>query len=739
MKLEKEKILSLYMLCLLPAAGFAVFWSMVGFRWQNVDLPFLAYAAVTVVFASSFQIKLPRSNVHLTASDALLVFGLLVYGIEAAILLSVIESAVNSLQLRRSGVWMKPRTMLFNVQLSAIAMLFSGLAFEIVSERLVAFDSLAGFLLTLTAVSISMFAVNCVVIAPILSLKNDRSIFANLREYASESTLIHVIGVFTGGLIFKTLLHIDLTTLIAALGVFSLVYWSYRRNISEVRRASSDQREAARRRAEQAESHVSELEQYIGELEKTGIELRESRERFKHAAYHDDLTGLPNRSYFIKKITDLLGENSRSEGPRFAVLFLDLNRFKTLNDSLGHSMGDLLITHVGARLTSSLRRGCTVGRFGGDEFAILFESVDSRESIAGVAAEIARQLAEPFSLSGRQVFSSVSIGIAFDEARYDRAEEVLRDSDIAMYYAKENQKPFEIFDQQMHDKAVSLLDLETDLRTAIRRKQFELFYQPIVDLDNARIVGFEALVRWIHPTRGLIPPNEFIHVAESTGLIIPMTVELLRDACLQIKKWQDVSNDDLMVSVNLSGKHFGYPTLVDQIADILEETGVQPSCLKLEITESAVMNDAEGAIAMLKRIKETGVKISIDDFGTGYSSLSYLHRFPIDTLKIDRSFVNTMEEGTENGEIVRTVIALARALKLDVIAEGIESVHQLHQLRVLGCEFGQGYLFSRPLPVAAIDRMLAEEVPWKGMVRDDESGIVVRNGEFTRLKWAQWT
>ncbi len=737
MKLDKEKILSLYMLCLLPAAGFAGFWSIVGFRWQIVDFPFLAYAAVTVVFASSFRIKLPRNNVHLTASDALLVFGMLVYGIEAAILLSVLESTVNSLQLRRSGVWMKPRTVLFNIQLSAIAMLLSGLVYEIVRTRLVDFDTLPGFLLTLTAVSLAMLAVNALVISPFLSVKNNRSVFINLREYASESTFVHVIGVFTGGLIFKTLLHIDLTMLIAALGLFSVGYWSYRRNISEVKNASADLREAERRRAEQAESHVSELEQYVWELEKTADELRESRERFKHAAYHDDLTGLPNRSYFIQKITDLLGESSNAGTPRFAVMFLDLNRFKTLNDSLGHSMGDLLITHVGARLTNSLRRGCMVGRFGGDEFAILFDSVDSRESIVRIAAEIARQLAEPFSLNGRQVFSSVSIGIAFDDARYDRAEEVLRDSDIAMYYAKENQKSFEVFDQHMHDTAVSLLDLETDLRTAIRRKQFELFYQPIIDLDNVRIAGFEALVRWSHPTRGLIPPNDFIPVAESTGLIIPLTVELLRDACWQIKKWQQSSNADLMVSVNLSGTHFGHPGLVDQIAEILAETGVQPCCLKLEITESAVMNDAEGAIAMLKRIKETGVKISIDDFGTGYSSLSYLHRFPIDTLKVDRSFVNTMEEGSENGEIVRTVIALARALKLEVIAEGIETVHQLHQLRILGCELGQGYLFARPLPVAEIDRMLSGDLPWKNVVSDSEFGVVARNGELTQLKWTQ--
>jgi EAL domain-containing protein (putative c-di-GMP-specific phosphodiesterase class I) len=292
----------------------------------------------------------------------------------------------------------------------------------------------------------------------------------------------------------------------------------------------------------------------------------------------------------------------------------------------------------------------------------------------------------------------------------------------------------------MHIRAVTRLQLETDLRFAIERNEFELYYQPIVGLETASLVGFEALVRWNHPQRGLVPPNEFISISESTGLIIPMTVQILHSACTQVVKWQRAANSSrpLSVAVNLSGKHFGHPALVDQINTIIAETGINPSSLKLELTESAVMENAETAILMLRQIKATGVQISIDDFGTGYSSLSYLHKFPIDLLKVDRSFVSAMEENSENGEIVRTVIALAKALNLKVVAEGIESIHQFHQLRVLGCEFGQGYLFSKPLPVADIERLLEDHSRWQSILPIGSTfGIPSSSSEVSHLRLAQ--
>jgi EAL domain-containing protein (putative c-di-GMP-specific phosphodiesterase class I) len=334
------------------------------------------------------------------------------------------------------------------------------------------------------------------------------------------------------------------------------------------------------------------------------------------------------------------------------------------------------------------------------------------------AERLSTRVAEPYTLDGRQVFTNVKIGIAYGSSKYIEAEDILRDADIAMYYAKDNNENHVIFDQKMHIRAMTRLQLETDLRFAIERNEFELYYQPIIGLDTASLIGFEALVRWNHPQRGLVPPNEFIPISESTGLIVPMTVKILHSACSQVAAWQRTwpSDKPLSVAVNLSGKHFAQPNLVDQINDVLATTGIDPSSLKLELTESAVMENAETAIRMLKEIKKTGVQISIDDFGTGYSSLSYLHRFPIDLLKVDRSFVSAMESNSENGEIVRTVIALAKALNLKVVAEGIESIHQFHQLRILGCEYGQGYLFAKPLPVADIEKLLDDKTRWQNIL-----------------------
>ncbi len=412
---------------------------------------------------------------------------------------------------------------------------------------------------------------------------------------------------------------------------------------------------------------------------------------------------------------------------KFAVLFLDINRFKTINDSLGHSMGDRLILHVAKRLATAVRENDLVARFSGDEFAFILNDISDVEEAIAFAERIKQKISAPFTLSGRQVFTSFSIGIALGGADYKLSEDVLRDADIAMYHAKDTEKDFVVFDKKMHVRAVTRMQLETDLRIALEREQLCVFYQPIIELDRMKLFGFEALVRWNHPQRGLIPPNEFIPVCEDTGLIVPLTLWVLRQSCRDLMEWQRKSpdNKNLVVSVNLSGKHFGHKDLVEQVKGVIDETGINPACLKLELTESAVMENAERVISMLKELRALGLKLSIDDFGTGYSSLSYLHRFPIDTLKVDRSFVSTMEDGSENGEIVRTVIALAKTLRLDVVAEGIETIHQLHQLRVLGCEYGQGYLFSRPVPLEEAERLLDDKARWETIIPAVQNSIPI--------------
>jgi EAL domain-containing protein (putative c-di-GMP-specific phosphodiesterase class I) len=347
-----------------------------------------------------------------------------------------------------------------------------------------------------------------------------------------------------------------------------------------------------------------------------------------------------------------------------------------------------------------LRPGDTVARLGGDEFTILLEDIDGLSEAIGVAERVEKELSSPFNLGGHEVFTSVSIGIASSEIGYERPEDILRDADTAMYRAKSLGKArHEVFDRTMHAHAMNLLKLETDMRRAIERKEFVLYYQPIISLEEFSITGFEALIRWEHPEYGLISPAEFIPVAEETGLILPIGRWVLREACRQMKEWQNRLDLalPLSMSVNLSAKQFMQPDLIKQVKDTLRETDLDAGSLKLEITESVVMENIETATEMLRQLRELGVESSIDDFGTGYSSLSYLHRFPSTTLKIDRSFVSRMNDHSENAEIVRTIIMLARNLGMNVIAEGIETRAQLEQLKSMDCAQGQGYFFSKAI------------------------------------------
>jgi diguanylate cyclase (GGDEF)-like protein/PAS domain S-box-containing protein len=436
-----------------------------------------------------------------------------------------------------------------------------------------------------------------------------------------------------------------------------------------------------------------------------------AEQQLLHDAFHDALTGLPNRALFIDRLKLALARHKRIGADQFAVLFLDLDRFKVINDSLGHAIGDQLLIGIARRLETCLRPGDTVARLGGDEFTILLEDVCDKQGIIAVAKRIGRELSLPFNIGGHEVFTTVSIGIAPSTTGYDRAEDILRDADTAMYRAKSLGKSrYEIFDREMHAHAMSLLHMETDLRRALERGEFAVHYQPIVSLETGEVQGFEALLRWQHPVHGFIPPSEFIPVAEETGIILPVGRWALEEACRQMREWQEQFPHaaPMFVSVNLSGRQFSNPELTDQIEQALRATGLAPESLKLEITESVVMDDIENTIGMLRRLRALGVESSIDDFGTGYSSLSYLHHFPSTTLKIDRSFISRMADQGENTEIVRTILLLARNLCMKVVAEGVETEGQLAQLQALSCDYGQGYLFSKPASATAIAKLLAE-------------------------------
>jgi len=411
------------------------------------------------------------------------------------------------------------------------------------------------------------------------------------------------------------------------------------------------------------------------------------------------LTGLPNRALFIDHLRLSVNHCRRRKNYLFAILFIDLDRFKVINDSLGHMAGDELLIGIARRLEVCLREGDTIARLGGDEFTILLDGISDNRDALRVAERVQEVLAQPFAHAGRELFVSASVGIKYSGNGDEQPEDLLRDADTAMYCAKALGKAqYKVFDAKMHANALTCLQIESDLRRAIEREEFTVNYQPIVSLQSGRLCGFEALVRWHHPERGLISPVEFIPVAEESGFIIQIDRWVLKQACAQMRRWHDVlpTTRRMKISVNLSCKQFMQPTIVAQILETLEETGLAANYLKLEITESVMMESGDYAMGVLQQLSAAGIELSLDDFGTGYSSLSYIHRFPVTALKIDRSFI-TRIDGDQNGEIVRAVVTLARNLGLEVVAEGIETVGQLDQLKALGCEQGQGFYFSAPV------------------------------------------
>ncbi len=458
-----------------------------------------------------------------------------------------------------------------------------------------------------------------------------------------------------------------------------------------------------------------ELETALEKLQREITYRNELQNKLIDIALHDPLTRLPNRVLFIKRLEKALQRAKQEPDYEFAVLFLDGDRFKVVNDSLGHFVGDELLIAMAQRLRNTISPCDILARFGGDEFAILLENLTDRNMAIEVAENILQQLSLVFQLSQNEVFINVSIGINWGNTNYQTAEYLLRDADTAMYRAKAlGRSRYHVFDPQMHQEAIRLLELENDLRRAIERQEFVIYYQPIVSLSTDKIIGFEALLRWQHPTKGLIHPTEFIPLAEEIGLIHYINIWVLQSACHQLSLWRNHSTvpENLTMSVNLCAQFFANLKTIEIVDEIISKTYINPACLALEITESIIMENSDIVKLILPKLKERKIKLIMDDFGTGYSSLSYLHRFPLDGLKIDKSFVKRMQANQEVMGLVPAMIGIAHSMGIKAIAEGVETKDQLTQLRNLNCDFAQGYLISRPLKKELILDLIATPIKW---------------------------
>lgn len=691
---------------------------------ERLNLQFIFIAVFTIAFGSRLSLQMPKSTINFLMGDALVFLIFLLYGGEFAILLAASEAYVTSLMIKKREGHLSSRTIFFNVALIACSTAGTYAVFLLYQKATGSkpnFNNLQEFAPLIGLMAIAQFFFNSVLAAVFQAFKSKVSVWKSWNEKCLVGSVTYFVGAMLAGVMYQLIEFSNLFTLIIATIIVVVIYVSYRRYIRELEKtieqaeqAERQKAEIERLRAEEAEKHVVALSASISEQKRISEALRTSKERFRHAALHDALTDLPNRSFFTEQLKYLLDNAKVDESKGFCVLFIDLDRFKNVNDSLGHAVGDELLILVGKRIERAIRQGDIVSRLGGDEFAIVLVNITDPDDAVKFADRIYESVAQPYQLHGYQVYTAPSIGIAMSNAEYEQPDDILRDSDIAMYHAKERGGGCALFDRELRTRAVKVMKIESGLRDVVERGELRVFYQPIISLESGRLAGFEALMRWQHPERGLISPAEFIPVAEDTGLIVPMTIWILREACTQLSRWrwQSPANRALLVSVNLSGKHFTEPNLVEMVSQILQETGLEPHCLKLEITESAAMENAEATAKMLTSLRALGVRLSIDDFGTGYSSLSYLHRFPIDTLKIDRSFVSRMGEAGENTEIVQTILTLAKNLEMDVIAEGVETKHQTELLRQFGCRYAQGFLFSKPQPAAEIEKLMKQQTNW---------------------------
>ena len=770
---------------------------------EKLSLQFVFLSLLTIAFGSRISIQIPRFKSHIAVSDTFIFLAILLFGGEAAILLSAVEAFFSSWRFCKKKI-----SVFFNAALLACSTTFvvSLLrSFEIEGATVIHEKTHSNLIISLSVMALVQFIFNSGLASIYGALKSEKPWWETWKTHYLWTSITYFVGAIAAGILAELVFVIGFGVIIAAAPVIVIVYLTYRMYLKNVEMSLSQ--------AEQAEQHALILEEqsralaeseerfrsaftyapigigivspdgrwlkinkalseilgyteeeflatefqtmiYEDDLGDTLVKLHElttgkvpacqleqrylnkrgeivwvswsvsatsdhkaerpnlifqiqditvkklTEEQLQYKATHDALTGLPNRAYFMARLEQALEKSFDNPAHKVSVLFIDLDRFKIVNDSLGHQIGDELLIGIAERLRECLRPSDMVARLGGDEFTILVEGKYDPKEVVRIAERIREKFLSPFNLSGHEIFSSASIGILHASDKYTKPEDVMRDADIAMYQAKRAGKSrHEIFNQHMRDAVKETLQIETDLRHAIEKQEFDVYYQPIYSFETDKIEGFEALARWEHKTLGMIPPSKFIPLAEEIGVIDALGEQILRRACKEgcLLQQSALEADSFVLSVNISCKQFAQPKFAQNIKQILEETNFSPRNLKLEITESVFLEHTETAILILQQLCEIGIEINIDDFGTGYSNLHYLMQFPITTLKIDRSFISPIQENGQNIEIVQMVMMLARSLRMKVIAEGVETQAQYNQLKDLNCEGAQGYFFGKAM------------------------------------------
>jgi diguanylate cyclase (GGDEF)-like protein/PAS domain S-box-containing protein len=785
------------------------------FPSANLNLQFAFLALLTVAFGSRISVQIPRFKSHIAVSDTFIFLAILLFGGEAAILLSAVEAFFSSWRFCNKKI-----SVFFNAALMACSTTFvvSVLrTFDLNGATVLNQENHTNLIISLCVMAMVQFIFNSGLASIYGALKSEKPWWETWKTHYLWTSITYFVGAIAAGVLAELVNIIGFGVIIAAAPVIVFIYLTYRMYLKNVEMSLSQ--------AEQAEQHATILEEqsralaeseerfrsaftyapigigivspdgkwlkinkalseilgykeeeflatefqsmiYEEDLGDTLVKLHElvtgkvpacqleqrylnkrgeivwvswsvsttsdhkterpnlifqiqditakkhTEEQLQYKATHDALTGLPNRAYFMARLEQALEKVHDNPTHKVSVLFIDLDRFKIVNDSLGHQIGDELLIGIADRLRECLRPSDMVARLGGDEFTILVEGKYDPKEVVRIAERIREKFLSPYNLSGHEIFSSASIGILHASEKYTKPEDIMRDADIAMYQAKRAGKArHEIFNQQMRDAVKETLQIETDLRHAIEKQEFDVYYQPIYSFETDRIEGFEALARWEHKTLGMIPPSRFIPLAEEIGVIDALGDQILRRACEEgcLLQQSALETDSFVLSVNISCKQFAQPKLAENIKQILAETNFSPRNLKLEITESVFLEHTATAIEILRQLCDIGIEINIDDFGTGYSNLHYLMQFPITTLKIDRSFIHPIKENGQNTEIVQTVMMLARSLRMKVIAEGVETEVQYNELKNLNCEGAQGYFFGKAMKFEEAENYFREK------------------------------